>query len=68
MGALKKGEQEVHQRRDLKKAIYGPDADLGDDDVPKSPSEGAVFARDMIKAMSAHVRFSDYDQREIDRF
>jgi len=65
---LKKGEQEVQQRRDLKQAIYGPGTDLGDDDVLKSNSDGAVFARKMIRDMSAHVRFSEEEQRKIDEF
>jgi hypothetical protein len=56
---LKQGEQEVHRRRDLKQAIYGPEADLGDDDVLKSNAAGAIFARKMIKDMSQHVRFSE---------
>ena len=37
--------KELEHRRDLKKAIYGPNADLGDDDVMKSDSESAVYAR-----------------------
>jgi len=57
---------ELNQRRDLKKAIYGPNADLGDDDVMNSQSEGAVFARNMVKDLSQHVRFSDDDQKIID--
>jgi len=57
---------ELNQRRDLKKAIYGPNADLGDDDVMNSQSEGAVFARNMVKDLSEHVRFSDDDQKIID--
>ncbi|MGZ3943340.1 MAG: hypothetical protein ACXVJB_00285 [Mucilaginibacter sp.] len=65
---LKKNEMEVHQRRDLKQAIYGPDADLGDDDVLKSDSEGARFARKMVKNMSAYVEFPEEEQRKIDDF
>ncbi len=57
---------ELHQRRELKQAIYGPDADLGDDDVMNSQSEGAIFARDFVKDFSQHVRFSDEDQKKID--
>jgi hypothetical protein len=57
---------ELEQRRLLKKAIYGKNADLGDDDVMKSQSEGAVFAREIVKDLSQHVRFSDEDQRKID--
>ena len=65
---MKKNEREVHQRRDLKQAIYGADADLGDDDVLKSNSQGAVFARKMVKNMSAYVRFPEEEQRKIDDF
>src|SRR6187402_1355309 len=35
--------KELEQRRELKQAIYGPNADLGDDDVMKSNDPGAVF-------------------------
>lgn len=63
---LKRHEKEVHQRRDLKQAIYGPDADLGDDDVLKSDSEGAVFARKMVKNMSEYVSFPESEQDKID--
>jgi len=65
---LKEGESKVQGRRDLKQAIYGQDADLGDDDVLKSDAEGAVFARKMIRDMSQHVRFSEEEQRKIDDF
>jgi hypothetical protein len=57
---------ELHHRRELKQAIYGPNADLGDDDVMNSQSEGAVFAREFVKDFSQHVRFSDEDQKKID--
>jgi hypothetical protein len=57
---------EINQRRDLKKAIYGEGVDLGDDDVMKSESEGAVFARNMVKDLSKHVRFSDEEQKTIE--
>jgi len=65
---LRAGEKEVHHRRELKQAIYGPDADLGDDDVLKSGSPGAIFARKMVKNMAEHVHFSDEEQRKIDEF
>ena len=60
--------EEVHHRRDLKKAIYGEQVDLGDDDVMKSGSPGAVFARNMVKDLSKHVRFSDEEQKTIEKF
>lgn len=58
--------KEMEQRRDLKQAIYGPNADLGDDDVMKSNEESAVFARKMVKDMSQHVQFPDEEQRKLD--
>jgi hypothetical protein len=57
--------KEIEQRRDLKQAIYGPNADLGDDDVMKSSDEGAVFARKMVKDLSQHVRFPDEEQQKL---
>lgn len=57
---------EMHQRIELKKAIYGDNVDLGDDDVMKSNAEGAVFARKFIKDLSEHVQFADKEQRKID--
>jgi hypothetical protein len=58
--------KEIEQRRDLKQAIYGPNADLGDDDVMKSNNSGAVFARNMVKDLSEHVKFSDGEQKKLD--
>lgn len=58
--------KEIEQRRDLKQAIYGPNADLGDDDVMKSNEEGAVFARKMVKDLSQHMQFSDEEQKKLD--
>jgi hypothetical protein len=57
---------ELNQRRELKQAMYGESVDLGDDDVMKSGSEGAVFARNMVKDFSKHVHFGDEDQKIID--
>lgn len=54
---------ELHQRQELKKAIYGDKANLGDDDIMTSNSEGAVFARKMIKDLSNYVDFPE-DQRD----
>jgi hypothetical protein len=58
--------KEINQRKDLKQAIYGPNADLGDDDVMKSNDPGAVFARNMVKDLSEHVQFSDEEQKKLD--
>jgi hypothetical protein len=57
--------KELEQRRDLKQAIYGPNADLGDDDVMKSNDPGAVFARNMVKDLSQHVSFSEEEQQKL---
>lgn len=57
--------KEREQRRDLKQAIYGQNADLGDDDVMKSTDEGAVFARKMVKDLSQHVQFSEEEQKKL---
>ncbi|MCO5949844.1 hypothetical protein [Mucilaginibacter flavidus] len=54
--------KEMEQQRDLKQAIYGPDADLRDDDVLKSNDPGAVFARKIVKDLSQHVQFSEEEQ------
>jgi hypothetical protein len=58
---------ELNHRRELKQAIYGPDVDLGDDDVMTSNSEGAVITRKIIKDLSRHVKFRDEDQDIIDQ-
>jgi hypothetical protein len=66
VGKLDEKIAELNQRRELKQAIYGPGADLGDDDVMKSQSEGAVAARNMVKDLSQFVRFSEEDQKKLD--
>ncbi|MEO3405509.1 hypothetical protein AAFN85_16480 [Mucilaginibacter sp. CAU 1740] len=58
--------KEMGQRRDLMQAIYGPNADLRDDDVMKSDEAGAVFARNMVKDISQHVQFSKEEQQKLD--
>jgi hypothetical protein len=55
----------INHRKELKKAIYGEDADLGEDDVMKSKDEGSVFARKMVKDLSQYVQFPDEDQDTI---
>jgi hypothetical protein len=44
---------------DLKKAIYGEKVDLDDDDVMKSDSDGAKFARKFIQDLSKYVDIKD---------
>lgn len=58
---------ELKHRQALKQAIYGQHADLGDDDVMKSDSESAVFARRMVKDLSKHVQFPDSEQDQINQ-
>lgn len=57
---------EIQGRNELKKAIYGEDVDLGDDDVMKSQDEGAVFARRFVKDLSKYVDFPEEEQKKID--
>lgn len=56
---------ELHQRQELKKAIYGENTDLGDDDIMTSQDEGAVFARKMVKDLSQHVEFPEEERRKL---
>ena len=56
---------ELRQRIELKKAIYGEDVDLGDDDLMNSNSDEAVFARRMTKDMAKYVRLSEEDQKKL---
>ena len=58
---------EIHERVELKKAIYGDKVDLGDDDVMKSNDESAVFARKFVKDMSRYVEFPEEEQKKIDK-
>ncbi|RYD70950.1 MAG: hypothetical protein EOP53_24495 [Sphingobacteriales bacterium] len=51
---------------ELKKAIYGENVILGDDDVMKSNEESAVFSRRFVKDMSRYVEFSEKEQKKID--
>lgn len=59
--------KEMQERRDLKQAIYGVNADLGDDDVMESDSDSAVFARQFVKDLSKHVNFPNDEQHMIDK-
>jgi hypothetical protein len=58
---------EINQRIDLKKAIYGENVDLGDDDVMTSNEESAVFARTFVKDMSQYVDFPDEEKIKLDK-
>ncbi|SJN23114.1 hypothetical protein FM107_03735 [Sphingobacterium sp. JB170] len=57
---------EMHQRIDLRKAIYGENVDLGDDNIMTSNSDGAVFARKFVKDLSEHIQFPEDEQRKLD--
>ncbi len=57
---------EIQGRVELKKAIYGENVNLGDEDVMKSKEESAVFARRFVKDMSRYVLFPEKEQKKID--
>jgi len=57
---------ELNHRQELKKAIHGAHADLGDDDIMTSNAEGAVFARKMVKDLSKYVDFPEEERRKLD--
>lgn len=54
--------KEHHARVDLKKAIYGNRADLGDDDIMKSESADAKFARKFVDDLGRYVEFKKEDE------
>lgn len=56
---------EVKNRVELKKAIYGEQADLGDDDIMNSNSDGALFARRMVKDLSNYVEFPAEEEENL---
>ncbi|WP_158828964.1 hypothetical protein [Mucilaginibacter lacusdianchii] len=58
---------ELKHRQELRQAIYGKQADLGDDDVMKSDAESAVFARRMVKDLSRYVQFPDSEHNQISK-
>jgi hypothetical protein len=58
---------ELHHRQELKKAIYGDNVDLGEDDILTSKSEGAIFARKMVKDLSEYVDFPQDQQDQLDK-
>ena len=51
--------EENKQRMELKKAIYGKDADLGEDDPRYGNSKSAKFTRDLTEELSKHIKFKD---------
>ena len=57
---------ELHRRQELKKAIYGENTDLGEDNIMTSQDEGAVFARQMVKDLSRHIDFPEEERRKLD--
>lgn len=59
--------EELKGRQELKKAIYGENTDLGDDDIMTSQEESAVFARKMIKDLSQHVEFPEDERGNLDK-
>lgn len=61
---LKNSVEATKKRIELKKAIYGKDVDLGDDDVMKSNSDSAVRARNTIIRMSKYIQFQEDQDNE----
>lgn len=59
--------EELKGRQELKKAIYGENTDLGEDDIMTSQDESAVFARQMIKDLSQHVEFPEDERGNLDK-
>jgi len=51
--------KEMEQRHDFKRAIYGPNADLSDDDVMESNDLGAILARKMVEDLSQYIDFAE---------
>lgn len=56
--------KEINQRIELKKAIYGENADLGDDNVMTSNSKESIAAREFVNDLSKYVRFKDQDKSD----
>ena len=61
---MRKKMQEHQGRVDLKKAIYGEQTDLGDDDIMKSDSDGARFARKFVNDLGKYVDFKKEKEDE----
>jgi len=53
--------KEHRSRVDLKQAIYGKRADLGDDDIMKSASADAKFARKLVDDLGRFIDFKSED-------
>lgn len=51
--------EENKRRMELKKAIYGRDADLGEDDPRFGNSKSAKFTRDLTEELNRHIKFKD---------
>jgi hypothetical protein len=61
---MRKKMQEHRERVDLKKAIYGEKTDLGDDDIMRSDSDGARFARKFVNGLGKYVDFRRDEEDE----
>lgn len=61
---LREQMQAHNARVDLKKAIYGERADLGDDDVMKSDAPGARFARKLVNDLGNYIEFKGEDKND----
>jgi hypothetical protein len=51
--------EENKQRMELKKAIYGKDTDLGEDDPTYGNSHGAKFTRNLTNELGKHIKFKE---------
>ena len=49
----------INKRIELKKAIYGKDVDLGDDDIMTSNTKESIAAREFVEDLSKYVQFTD---------
>lgn len=55
---------EVRSRIEIKKAIYGDNVNLGDDDVMKSNSADAIASRKMVEELSQFIKFRQDNENE----
>lgn len=63
---VRDGMEATNKRIELKKALYGQDVDLKEDDIMRRTDASSIFARKVIKNMSKYVRFHEDDQKTID--
>jgi len=65
VNVVKSKMKDLQSRIELKKAIYGDDVDLGDDDVMNSNTADAIASRKMVDELSKFIKFQqDAEGRE----